>query len=94
MAKFSGQVGERVTIGGKTYELAIKDYTVTDVQHWSETRVSGTSSGGGGFLHNGTGTISAPTVSITSSVKTTQRLFLTGEAGDTLSFDTGTDFVA
>lgn len=49
--------------------LNLDAYTgaVMSSSKWSETHVS--SSGGGGYLHNGTGHVSAPTVSSTVSAK-------------------------
>src|SRR3546814_5386542 len=41
--------------------------TVCGVGNWSETRVHASSSGGGGYLHNGSGHVSAPTVSVSST---------------------------
>lgn len=54
--------------------------TVRGVGNWSETHVSSSSSGGGGYIHNGSGHISAPTVSVSSTSTEVMRFFM--EYGD------------
>lgn len=48
---------------------------------WSETHVSGSGGGGGGYISQGSGYISSGSVSINSNVKTRQRFFLREENG-------------
>ncbi|PAL22410.1 hypothetical protein [Sphingopyxis sp. GW247-27LB] len=50
--------------------------TVCGVGNWSETRVHASSSGGGGYLHNGSGHVSAPTVSVSSTSTEVLRFFM------------------
>ena len=74
-------------------DLTLKDGTqiwlrkntgiVASVKDWAETHV--TSSGGGGYLHEGTGRISAPTV--TSSTVHRQVFFVQYEDGSQKEFD-------
>ena len=49
---------------------------VRGVGNWSETHVSSSSSGGGGYVHNGTGHISAPRVTVSSTNTEVMRFFL------------------
>lgn len=50
--------------------------TVRGVGNWSETHVSSSSSGGGGYIHNGSGRISAPTVHVSSTNTEVMRFFM------------------
>src|SRR3546814_1867529 len=50
--------------------------TVCGVGNWSETRVHASSRGGGGYLHNGSGHVSAPTVSVSSTSTEVLRFFM------------------
>ncbi|OHD06293.1 MAG: hypothetical protein A3E77_13315 [Sphingopyxis sp. RIFCSPHIGHO2_12_FULL_65_19] len=50
--------------------------TVRGVGNWTETHVSSSSSGGGGYIHNGSGHISAPTVSVSSTSTEVMRFFM------------------
>ncbi|WP_447952628.1 hypothetical protein [Sphingopyxis chilensis] len=54
--------------------------TVRGVGNWSETHVRSSTSGGGGYVHNGTGHISAPTVTVSSTNTEVMRFFM--EYGD------------
>jgi hypothetical protein len=49
---------------------------------YTSTHVSGGSSGGGGYVHNGVGHVSAPQVHISSTVTTHNRFFLKEDDGD------------
>lgn len=55
--------------------------SVVGQQSWSETIVSGQSSGGGGYIHNGSGHISSPSVNISSSSTEKLRVFLKDDDG-------------
>lgn len=48
---------------------------------WSETHVTGQSTGGGGYLHNGSGHISSPSLRLSSQIKENQRIFIRKEDG-------------
>src|SRR3546814_16139529 len=54
--------------------------TVCGVGNWSETRVDASSSGGGGYLHHGSGHVSAPTVSVSSTSNEVLRFFMAYDA--------------
>lgn len=43
---------------------------------WSETHVSGHSSGGGGYIQDGAGHVSSPTITVSSKINEKQRIFL------------------
>ncbi len=69
------------------FTLWIKHGLVIGSKTWSETHVSGGSSGGGGFVSGGSGYVSAPNVSVTSSVRTRNTFFLKGADGKEYSAD-------
>ena len=69
------------------FTLWIKHGLVMGSKTWSETHVSGGSSGGGGFVSGGSGYVSAPNVSVTSSVRTRNTFFLKGADGKEYSAD-------
>lgn len=50
--------------------------TIAGVSNWSETHVRGSSSGGGGYIGPYGGTVSAPSVSVSSTVKNKHQFFL------------------
>lgn len=55
--------------------------TVVDDRRWSETRVHGKSSGGGGYVGPQGGHVAAPEMSVSSTVTNQMQLFLVGEDG-------------
>lgn len=62
---------------------------------WSETHVSGSSSGGGGYIYPHTGgSIASPDVKISSNVSTWHQFFVRGEDGfeRAVTIPSGTDF--
>ena len=69
------------------FTLWIEHGSVIGSKTWSETHVSGGSSGGGGFVSGGSGYVSAPNVSVTSSVRTRNTFFLKGADGKKYSAD-------
>lgn len=79
---------------GKHYTVRERTGSVVDVQIWSETHVSGSSSGGGGYINNGTGYVSSPSVSVTSTVQNRQRLFVNWNSGSegTIELDDSVPF--
>ena len=58
-----------------------KTATIAGASNWSETRVRGSSSGGGGYIGPYGGTISAPSVSISSTVTSKHQFFLVSDDG-------------
>lgn len=58
------------------FEVTTRSGIVKDVQVFSETHVTGDSSGGGGYLHQGSGYVKSPEVRVSSEVVTTQRIFV------------------
>lgn len=72
--------GRHVTSLGEL-SLINRTGTVVGVQAWSETHVQGTSSGGGGYVGPQGGHVSAPKVSISSSVSDKLHLFVQEEDG-------------
>lgn len=75
------------------FEIWTRSGVVRDIQVFSETRVSSSSTGGGGYLHQGSGYVSAPSVSVSSSVTTTQRLFVDDGAEDEWICDAPKEFL-
>jgi hypothetical protein len=69
------------------FTLWIEHGLVIGSKTWSETHVSGGSSGGGGFVSGGSGYVSAPNVSVTSSVRTRNTFFLKAADGKEYSAD-------
>jgi hypothetical protein len=69
------------------FSLWIEHGLVIGSKTWSETHVSGGSSGGGGFVSGGSGYISAPNVTVTSSVRTRNSFFLKAADGKERSVD-------
>lgn len=68
-------------------KLFTKTGVVVGTSNWSETHVSGGSSGGGGHIHQGTGYVAAPTVSISSTVVERNRFFLRQASGKEVEVD-------
>lgn len=58
-----------------------KTGTVVGNQVWSQTSISSTSGGGGGHLHQGSGYVSAPTISLSSSSTEKLRIFVREDDG-------------
>lgn len=69
------------------FALWIEHGLVIGSKTWSETHVSGGSSGGGGFVSGGSGFVNAPNVSISSSVRTRNAFFLKAADGKECSVD-------
>lgn len=66
---------------GQLYTFAHTGIVVGNAT-WSETRVSSTTSGGGGHLNQGTGYVAAPTTYVSSSSTEVSRFFLRKADGD------------
>lgn len=64
------------------FEVTTRSGIVRDVQVFSETHLTGGSSGGGGYLHQGSGHVASPQVRVSSEVVTTQRIFLEDNDGE------------
>ena len=69
------------------FTLWIEHGLVIGSKTWSETHVSGGSSGGGGFVSGGSGYVNAPNVAISSSVRTRNAFFLKAADGKECSVD-------
>jgi hypothetical protein len=65
---------------------------VKGVQSFTEAHVSGSSSGGGGYVYSGSGHFSAPNVNISSYAVTTQRVFVEDERGGEWHLEADKDF--
>lgn len=68
-------------LNGKSQRVRYRRGSVIDVQKWSETSISGYSTGGGGYLHQGTGHISAPSLHIRSSTEVRSNVFVRWDDG-------------
>jgi hypothetical protein len=67
--------------------------TVQGSTHWVETSFHSTTTGGGGYLHNGTGHVSAPSTTVSSRNTSKARFFVREDDGDELEVAlTDTDF--
>lgn len=74
-------MGQVISLHGYSAEIVDRLATVLDVQVWSETRVSGRSHGGGGFVGQSGGYVGAPSVTIGSNVTSRNRVFLKFDDG-------------
>jgi len=83
-----------ISYAGKHALMRYSDAVVQDVQTWTQTHVIGRSSGGGGYLHEGSGHISAPTMSFSAVGVTTMRVFVQDETGAQWHLDAGQSFAA
>lgn len=79
-------------VGPFSASIEQRSATVIDVQIMSETRVSGTSSGGGGMIFQGTGHVAAPTMSVRGRSEINVRAFMKLEDGKETTLDFSRDF--
>lgn len=77
----------KLTLDPGDFTLSIEHGRVEGSKTWSETRVSGGSSGGGGFVSGGSGYVSSPGVTISSTVRTRNTFFLKSNDGKQTSAD-------
>jgi hypothetical protein len=81
-----------VSQSGYSAEVFDRYGIVVDTQTWSETHVSGSSTGGGGYLHHGTGFIDTPSISVNSKVVNRNRVFIKFDDGSEEVRNPGEEF--
>lgn len=77
-----------VTLKGMRFAIYSLTGEVKDSRKWTSTEVSGEGGGGGGYVHGGSGYVSAQPVSIESTTTTHDQLFVQGPDGKEICVET------